>query len=156
MSTYVRYRPDLEQPFPDEEELTRQVVAAMQHANEQVAAKHRHGLRDAHAKSHGILAGELRVKPDLPEHLSQGLFAEARSYEAWVRFSNANQAVSDDAKPDIRGLALKLMGVPREEAEKKAAEEPGDLAVFLCVDCAENGRHFTASPSFEPFSLRMF
>ena len=72
---YVRYRADLEQPFPDEDELIRQVVGAMQRANRQVAAKHRHGLRDAHAKSHGVLAGELRVEPDLPEHLAQGLFA---------------------------------------------------------------------------------
>ena len=99
MSTYVRYRPDLEQPFPDEEELTRQVVAAMQHANEQVAAKHRHGLRDAHAKSHGILAGELRVKPELPEHLSQGLFAEARSYPVIVRFSTAPGDLRSDQVP---------------------------------------------------------
>ena len=89
MSTkdYVRYRPDLERLFPNEEELTRQVVAAMQHANEQVAAKHRHGLRDAHAKSHGVLAGELRVEPNLSEHLAQGLFAKPRGYPVIVRFS---------------------------------------------------------------------
>jgi hypothetical protein len=43
-------------------------AAAMLKANQQVAAKH-HGLRDAHAKSHGVLAGELHVRSDLPEHL---------------------------------------------------------------------------------------
>jgi hypothetical protein len=115
-TTYVRYRPDLEQPFPDEEELTRQVVAAMQHANEQVAAKHRHGLRDAHAKSHGVLAGELRVRPDLPEHLSQGLFAGPRSYPVIVRFSTAPGDLRSDQVPVQRGFAIKVIGVPGARA----------------------------------------
>lgn len=112
MSTtpYVRYRPELEQPFPNEEELTRQVVAAMQHANEQVAAKHRHGLRDAHAKSHGILAGELRVRPNLPQHLAQGLFAEARTYPVIVRFSTAPGDLRSDQVPVQRGFAIKVLG----------------------------------------------
>jgi hypothetical protein len=61
-----------------------------------------------------------------------------------------------DGTPELVAAALTLMGLPREDAEKRAADEPGDLAVFLCVDCAENGRHFTASTSFAPFSLRMF
>ncbi|MEV8441688.1 catalase family protein [Actinosynnema sp. NPDC051121] len=110
-ATYVRYRPDLEQPFPDEEELTRQVVAAMQHANEQVAAKHRHGVRDAHAKSHGILAGELRVRPDLPRHLAQGLFAQPRSYPVIVRLSTAPGDLRSDQLPVQRGFAIKVLGV---------------------------------------------
>ena len=52
---YVRYRVDLERPFPNEEELVRQIVGAMERANRQVAAKHRHGLRDAHAKQGMVL-----------------------------------------------------------------------------------------------------
>lgn len=115
-ATYVRYRPDLEQPFPNEEELTRQVVTAMQHANEQVAAKHRHGLRDAHAKSHGILAGELRVHSNLPEHLAQGLFAESRSYPVIVRFSTAPGDLRSDQLPVQRGFAVKVIGAPGARA----------------------------------------
>jgi hypothetical protein len=61
----------------------------MEHANQQVAAKHRHGLRDAHAKSHGVLAGELRIQPDLPGPLALGLFAGPRSYPVIVRLSTA-------------------------------------------------------------------
>jgi hypothetical protein len=37
-------------------------------------------LRDAHAKSHGVLAGELRVLPGLPGHIAQGRFAEALAF----------------------------------------------------------------------------
>jgi hypothetical protein len=108
---HVRYRADLEQPFPDEEELVRQVLEAMERANRQVAAKHRHGLRDAHAKSHGVLAGELHVEPDLPEHLAQGLFAAPRSYPVIVRFSTSPGDLRSDRVPAPRGMAIKVIGV---------------------------------------------
>lgn len=108
---YVRYSADLERPHPDEEELVRQVVDAMAAAGRQVAAKHRHGLRDAHAKSHGVLAGELRTRPDLPAHLAQGLFAEQRSHPVVVRFSTAPGDLRSDRLPVQRGMAIKVIGV---------------------------------------------
>jgi len=108
--SYVRYQPDLERPFPNEEELIGQVVEAMEHANQQVAAKHRHGLRDAHAKSHGVLVGELRVEPDLPDHLAQGLFTAPRTYPVIVRFSTAPGDLRSDQVPVQRGMAIKVIG----------------------------------------------
>jgi hypothetical protein len=109
-SSYVRYSDDLEQPFPDEENLIRQITDAMEHANQQVAAKHRHGLRDAHAKSHGVLAGELRVQPGLPGHLAQGLFAGPRSYPVIVRLSTAPGDLRSDQVHVQRGMAIKVLG----------------------------------------------
>jgi hypothetical protein len=109
--SYVRYSDDLEQPFPNEDELVHQVVEAMERANEQVAAKHRHGLRDAHAKSHGILAGELRIESGLPDHLAQGLFATPRTYPAIVRLSTAPGDLRSDQVPVQRGMAIKVLGV---------------------------------------------
>jgi hypothetical protein len=53
--------------------------------------------------------------PGLDPDLKVGLFGESRSYPAWVRFSNQNNGVSPDSKPDIRGVAIKLMGVSRTE-----------------------------------------
>jgi hypothetical protein len=100
---YIRYSDDLEQPFPDEEELTRQVVAAMLKANQQVAAKHRHGLRDAHAKSHGVLVGELRVHEGFPEHLGQGLFGAPATFPVVVRLSTAPGDLRSDQVPVQRG-----------------------------------------------------
>jgi hypothetical protein len=108
---YVRYRVDLERPFPHEEELVRQIVGAMESANRQVATKHRHGLRDAHAKSHGILAGELRIEPDLPEHLAQGLFAAPRSHPVIVRLSTSPGDLRSDRVSAPRGMAIKVIGV---------------------------------------------
>jgi hypothetical protein len=122
---YVRYREDLERPFPDEEELVRRIVGAMERANRQVAAKHRHGLRDAHAKSHGILAGELRIEPDLPEHLAQGLFAAPRSHPVIVRFSTSPGDLRSDRVPVQRGLAIKVIGVdgPRAVDDGAATQD---------------------------------
>lgn len=110
LRTYVRYSDDLEQPFPDEDELIRQITDAMERANQQVAAKHRHGLRDAHAKSHGVLAGELRIQPGLPGHLAQGLFAEPRAYPVIVRLSTAPGDLRSDQVHVQRGMAIKVIG----------------------------------------------
>lgn len=107
---YVRYSDELEQPFPNEEELIRQIVEAMHSANQQVAAKHRHGLRDAHAKSHGVLAGELHIQPNLPNHLAQGLFATPRTYPVIVRFSTAPGDLRSDQVHTQRGMAIKVIG----------------------------------------------
>ena len=68
-------------------------------------------LRDAHPKMHGCVHGVFAVLPGLDPDLKVGLFGESRSYPAWVRFSNQNNGVSPDSKPDIRGVAIKLMGV---------------------------------------------
>ncbi len=68
--------------------------------------------RDVHVKTHGVVRAEFTVLPDLPPELRVGLFAQAATYKAWVRFSNASNARAPDAKGDIRGMAIKLMGVP--------------------------------------------
>jgi hypothetical protein len=127
---YVRYRAGLERPSPDEEELVRQIVSAMESVNRQLAAKHRHGLRDAHAKSHGVLAGELRIEPDLPGHLAQGLFAAGRSYPVIVRFSTSPGDLRSDRVPVPRGLAIKVIGVDGP----RAVDDGARTQDFLLVD----------------------
>ncbi len=69
-------------------------------------------LRDAHPKMHGCVRARLEIAANLDQSLRVGLFAKAGTYEAWVRFSNQEGTVSDDRKPDIRGIAIKLLGVP--------------------------------------------
>jgi hypothetical protein len=67
--------------------------------------------RDAHTKMHGIVKAEFIVEPDLPEQLRVGLFKNPGTWQAWIRFSNQN-LMEPDIKPDIRGMAIKVMGVP--------------------------------------------
>ena len=72
-------------------------------------------LRDAHPKMHGCVRGEFVVASDLPEELRIGLFKQRNTYPVWLRFSNQSGTVAPDAKGDIRGIALKLMGVDGEK-----------------------------------------
>lgn len=66
--------------------------------------------RDAHAKQHGCVRADFTVSASLPAAIRQGVFAEAHTFHAWVRFSNA--VGSDDQTGLARGMAIKLLGVP--------------------------------------------
>ncbi|MBT8084640.1 MAG: catalase, partial [Woeseia sp.] len=67
--------------------------------------------RDAHPKQHGTVYGQFTVEKDLDERLRKGLFAEAASYDALVRFSNQNNIPQHDYVKDVRGMAVKVCGV---------------------------------------------
>ncbi len=43
--------------------------------------------RGGNTKTHGIVRGEFVVRDDLPETMRRGIFAEPKTYRAWVRFS---------------------------------------------------------------------
>ena len=68
-------------------------------------------LRDAHPKMHGCVRGSFSIVPDLPQELAIGIFKQSRTFPVWIRFSNQQDKVSPDSKADIRGVAIKLMGV---------------------------------------------
>lgn len=71
--------------------------------------------RDAHPKMHGLVKAEFIVEADLPPELKIGVFSEPKSYQAWIRFSNQDGSINPDKDRDIRGMAIKLMGVPGEK-----------------------------------------
>jgi len=76
--------------------------------------KHAHGgaaHRALHAKGHGIHEASLAVAADVPEHARHGLFAKPATYEALVRFSNGAGRVQADRVGDVRGIAVKVLGV---------------------------------------------
>lgn len=112
---YVRYSDQIEVKQPDEDKISQQIVDSMARVNRLMYEKHRHAIRDAHAKSHGILKGELRVYENLPEHLAQGLFAQAKSYPVIVRFSTAQGSIIPDKMSSFRGMAIKVIGVEGEK-----------------------------------------
>ena len=70
-----------------------------------------HMHRGQHAKAHGCVAGTFRVEAGVPAALRAGVFAQAGEYRSWVRFSNGDSLVKADSEKDVRGLAIKLMGV---------------------------------------------
>lgn len=67
--------------------------------------------RALHRKQLLGLRAQLQVLDDLPAHARAGLFERARTFEAWVRLSNGGTDRASDARPDIRGFAIKLLGV---------------------------------------------
>ena len=86
------------------------------YAKELRAIQHRraHGgpaSRALHAKANLGVEAELTVLPDLPEHAAMGLFATPATYRAYVRFSNGSGKRQPDEVPDVRGMAIKVVGV---------------------------------------------
>ena len=110
-TAYVRYRDDLERPRPDEDQLVKKIADVLHGNNEWAFKKYRHGIRDAHAKSHGILRGELTVYPDLREPYRQGLFATPATYPVIARLSSTSGALRSDQTRGVRGLGIKVLGV---------------------------------------------
>lgn len=69
--------------------------------------------RFGNTKTLGVVRGIFTVASDLPEHLRHGVFAEPRSYPAWVRFSGPGPYTPPDLEDYGQVCAsIKLMGVP--------------------------------------------
>jgi hypothetical protein len=99
-----------EYPVPGEEELTARLVELLK---KMIEKEYMTGTtyRDTHAKGLVAARGEFTIDPDLPPELRVGLFSEPRTYPCWMRFANLSPKPQPDIKPDIRAVALKLMGV---------------------------------------------
>lgn len=131
-TTYVKYTDQIEVKQPDEDQKIQQVVDSMARVNKIMFEKYRHGIRDAHAKSHGILRGELVVSPNLPQVLAQGVFKTPKTYPVIIRLSTAPGAIMPDGQPTFRGMAIKIIGV---EGEKFLPQEADALTQdFLLVN----------------------
>jgi hypothetical protein len=87
--------------------------------------------RALHLKQHLGAVGELVVKA--PETARSGVFAmSGKSWPVYVRFSNGSSRHQPDKQPDVRGLALKLVGVPGQKLIKGLE---GELTQdFLFID----------------------
>ena len=120
MPAYVRYSDAVEVLQPNEAQDVDAVIATFDTLRHTTFEKHRHGLRDAHAKSHGVLRGTLTVPAGLDAPLAQGLFARPGEYPVIARFSTAPGDILADGVAAFRGLALKVLGV---DGPKLLAEE---------------------------------
>ena len=72
-----------------------------------------HFERGGNTKTHGIVRAEFVVRDDLPEHLRRGIYAEPRTYRAWVRFSGPGPYITPDIDDvGFMSISVKLLGVP--------------------------------------------
>jgi hypothetical protein len=68
--------------------------------------------RGGNTKTHGIVRAELTVRDDVPEAMRRGIFAEPRSYRAWVRYSGPGPYVTPDIDDvGFLSMSIKLLGV---------------------------------------------
>ena len=69
--------------------------------------------RGGNTKTHGIVRADFVVRDDLPEHMRHGIFAEPKTYRAWVRFSGPGPYVTPDIDDvGFMSMSIKLVGVP--------------------------------------------
>lgn len=100
-----------------------------------IVDQHREGtryLRDAHAKAHGCVKADVRVLPELPDELRQGVFSEpGKTWQATMRLSNGNAYPQFDSIRDARGMAIKLLDVPGKQLldDQKSRDEQ-DFVMF--------------------------
>ena len=106
--------------------------------------------RGQHPKSHGCVRAEFTVGDDVPTELRHGVFREARTYTALVRFSNGKRDADRDT--DLHGMAIKLLGVEGSKVLELEKDAPtldfvlADQPVFFIRDLAD----------YVPFSEQLF
>jgi hypothetical protein len=72
-------------------------------------------LRIFHAKSIGLVEAQFIINGDLDPYLKVGLFKNATTYQAWIRFSNSGSTPGPDFEKGLRGMAIKVMDVQSEQ-----------------------------------------
>ena len=141
----VRFRPGLEQPEPDEAETIAGLKEALRSILDTTFKDYGHPVRSVHAKSHGILQGQVIV-PVLPAHLAQGMFATPGTHEAILRLSTNPGDILDDSVSTPRGMAIKIFGV---EGERLPGAEGESTQNFVMVNApafnAKNPKAFLKS-----------
>lgn len=101
-----------EKLLPDEEALVDSIISSFQAQMRQLW-KPGGFERGGNTKTHGIVRGEFVVHQGLPSHLRHGIYAEPRTYKAWVRFSGPGPYVTPDIEDvGFMSISIKLMGVP--------------------------------------------
>jgi hypothetical protein len=69
--------------------------------------------RAGNTKTHGVVRATVTIRDDLLEHIRRGVFAEPRSYCAYVRYSSPGPDWPRDiGDVGFVSMAIKLMGMP--------------------------------------------
>ncbi|HEX4232751.1 MAG TPA: hypothetical protein VH041_00460 [Caldimonas sp.] len=114
-----------EKPLPGEEEFVDSIVASFQ---QQMRGLWKPGgfERGGNTKTQGVVRAEFIVHDGLPPELRRGLFAEPKTYRAWVRFSGPGPYVTPDIDDvGFMSISIKLMGVagPKLMDEEKLTQD---------------------------------
>ena len=88
--------------------------------------------RAGNTKTYGVVRAEFRVLPDIPVALKKGVFAEPKSYPAWIRFAGPGPLSPPDvADAGILSIGVKVMGV----AGDKLLDDEKWTQDFVGISC---------------------
>ena len=101
--------------------------------------------RGGNTKTHGVVRAEVRVHEGLAPHLRQGVFAEPRTWQAYVRFSGPGPDMPADIEDvGFSSIAVKLLGVPGPKLMADEQHTQDLIAVctptFVTPDTRENAK----------------
>jgi hypothetical protein len=133
-----------EKPLPDEEAWLDSIIDSFQ---KQMRLLWKPGgfERGGNTKTHGIVRGEFIVHDNLPSELRHGIYAEPRSYRAWVRFSGPGPYITPDIDDiGFMSISIKLMGVqgPKLMEDEKFTQDMFGVSTptFVTPDVTANAQ----------------
>lgn len=101
-------------------------IGAVQRAS---AATHGSAGRALHRTQHLGMRATVTIAADVPAYAKHGLFAQAGTYEAQIRLSSGSGAHQPDKKADVRGFALRILGVEGDGALGRPTTEQHFLLI---------------------------
>ncbi|KAI9715987.1 MAG: hypothetical protein M1812_005621 [Candelaria pacifica] len=110
---YIRWDTEgVERIPPNEAEDIQAVADMINEAQMGQFNRGRHSFGGTHARTQGLIKGELIVPGDLPKHLKQSMFAYGGKYPVAMRYSSEpGDPGLDDRIPQPRGFAMKIFDV---------------------------------------------
>lgn len=101
-----------ERLLPGEEEFVDSIIATFRQQTSQLW-RPKGFERGGNTKTHGIVRAEFTVHEGLPPQFRHGVFAEPRTFRAWVRFAGPGPYITPDIDDvGFMSIAIKLLGVP--------------------------------------------
>lgn len=100
---------------PDEEQSLNDIIDLMA---DQMRGRFKPGgyERGGNTKTHGVLKATVSIRDDIPAHCRIGIFAEPKTYKAYVRYAGPGPNVPSDIQDvGFLSMAVKLLGVPGEK-----------------------------------------
>ena len=129
-SAPLKFDASMERFAADEAETEAALIKYLTRISETTLAHSHRATRGVHAKSHGVLRGELRVLEHLPEALAQGMFASVSRYPVMLRLSTIPGDMLDDKVSTPRGLAIKVVGVEGARLPGSEADVTQDFVLI--------------------------
>lgn len=113
----IPYTPACEVPEDEEQVTTFDLKDTMHGISVKTYQDSGHAIRSVHAKTHGLLVGELTVEGGLAPAYAQGLFAQPARYPVVIRLSTTPGDILSDDVSTPRGLSMKVVGVHGSRVE---------------------------------------